>query len=107
MKYAVKCGVETCKYLGVIVNKSDTSEQEINSRIEEAKRATKQLNSVLWSTEINRKTKISVSKVTVENIALYGTDIWKMAEPQKKRLKPMEMVYWRRTYLTVSTEGKE
>ena len=89
-------GVDSYKYLGIKITNCGTSEAEIKTRVNQGRVVTKQLNSVLWSSQIKNNTKIRIYKTIVESIATYGAEVWETTEQMKKKLLAMEMGYWRR-----------
>lgn len=85
------------KYLGVTFTESGTSNEDINNKIGQGRRTIKQLNSVLWSDKITKETKTTIYKSIVESIATYGSEVWEVTEKNKKKLKALEMDFWRRS----------
>ena len=77
------------------------SNQEIKVRIGQAKTATKQLNSLLWSPRITKNNKIRIYKTIVESIGLYGAELWEINK-RNKSIRAMELDYWRRCCRPVS-----
>ena len=64
------------KYLGVIITSDGNSNQEIKSRIEQAKTATRKLNNLLRCTHITKRNNTRMYKAIVESILLYGAELW-------------------------------
>ena len=57
---------------------------------------TSKSNSILWSKNINRYTKLRIFKSLVESTATYGSEIWTLNKQQKSRINAMENNYLRR-----------
>ena len=53
------------------------------------------LNSVLWNDKITMKTKKMVFSTIVESIVTYGSETWEINKRNEKRLKALEMDFWR------------
>ena len=84
------------KYLGVTISNSANSNDEIHSRMGQARAATRQLNSLLWDNAITKSTKIRLFKVVVESIATYGAELWEINKAYKSKILATEMDFWRR-----------
>jgi len=84
------------KYLGVIMTKEGNSNEEIDNKIIQGKKAIGKLNSVLWNDKITLKTKKMIFSTIVESIVTYGSETWEINKRNEKRLKALEMDYWRR-----------
>jgi len=93
----VKC-CQTYKYLGTILTDQGGSEEEIKHRIRQGKSAIRQLHSIIWNKNIANKVKIRIYKTIVESISLYGAELWEISKNNEKKLKAMEMEFWRRSY---------
>lgn len=89
--------VDTYKYLGVTFAKKSSTETEIRKRIGQGRAITKQLNGVLWNSQIRPVTKRRIYKTIVESVATYGAEVWDMTQQLKNKLKAMEMTFWRRS----------
>jgi hypothetical protein len=66
-------GVERFKYLGLTLNKYGRKDDEITLRINK-RRNSGALNSLLWSTNITRKTKKRLYSAIFKSNILYYTD---------------------------------
>ena len=84
------------KYLGVIITKEGNSNEDIDNKIIQGTKAIGKLNSVLWNDKINLKTKKMIFSTIVESIVTYGSETWGINRINEKRLKALEMDYWRR-----------
>ena len=65
------------KYLGVMLTKEGTSNEEIDNKIIQGRKAIGKLSSVLWNDEITMKTKQMIFSTIVESIITYGSETWK------------------------------
>jgi len=84
------------KYLGVIITKEGNSNEDIDNKIIQGRKAIGKLNSVLWNDKITLKTKKIIFSTIVESIVTYGSETWGINKINEKRLKALEMDYWRR-----------
>lgn len=89
--------VKSFKYLGVTLSSVGRSYQDITNKIGQGKRVIRQLNSILWSDKITRKTKTTIYKTIIESICTYGAETWEMTKRDRSRLTALEMDYWRRS----------
>ncbi|XP_050497794.1 uncharacterized protein LOC126878967 [Diabrotica virgifera virgifera] len=87
---------EVFKYLGVQISSKAGSNDEIHSRIGQARSATRQLHGLLWSNKITKENKRRMYKTITESIGLYGAELWEINQRNKSKIKAMEMNYWRR-----------
>src|SRR5215510_2607107 len=85
------------KYLGVIITKEGTSNEEIDNKIIQGRKAIGKLNSVLWNDKITMKTKKMIVSTIVESIVTYGSETWEINNRNEKRQKALEMDFWRRS----------
>lgn len=85
------------KYLGVTISNEGTSKKEINIRKIKAQQAVNKLNSVLWSKQITKQTKLRIYGAIVESIMLYGAETWEITKRERQRLEAVEMDYLRRS----------
>ena len=92
------------KYLGVMLMKEGTSNEEIDNKIIQGRKAIGKLNSVLWNDKITMKTKQMIFSTTVESIITYGSETWEVNKRNEKRLKAVEMDFWRRACVVSSME---
>ena len=51
---------------------------------------------VLWNDKITMKTKKMIFSTIVESIVTYGSETWEINKRNEKRLKALEMDFWRR-----------
>ena len=76
--------------------KESTSNEEIDNKIIQGRKAIGKLNSVLWNDKITMKTKQMIFSTIVESIITYGSETWEVNRRNEKRLKAVEMDFWRR-----------
>jgi len=76
--------------------KEGTSNEEIDNKIIQGRKAIGKLNSVLWNDKITMKTKQMIFSTTVESIITYGSETWEVNKRNEKRLKAVELDFWRR-----------
>jgi hypothetical protein len=85
--------IETVKefcYLGVIINNKNSEEQDIKHRITKANRAYFDLNKVLASKIISRRTKIRIYKTIIYPILTYGSETWILNKKEERQLIVLE-----------------
>lgn len=70
------------------------SKKYTTSRIGQARVATKQLSSLLWSNRITKNDKIIMYKPIVESIELYGADLWKLWNLTRKTRQKLKQSRW-------------
>jgi hypothetical protein len=46
---------------------------------------------ILWSKDIRKKRKLSIYNVLIKNSILYGSETWRPAENNKRRVEATEM----------------
>lgn len=92
------------KYLGSIITKQGTSEEDIKARLGQARTCIKQLNSVLWDKHITKSTKIRIYSTIVESIMTYGAETWVINKRNKSKINAVEMECWRRCCRVVRTD---
>ena len=85
------------KYLGSIISADGTSKKDIENRTQQGKKAIRLLNSLLWSTKIKLKTKMTIYTTIVEPILTYGCECWQITEKGKKMVDTVEMDFLRRS----------
>src|SRR5215475_1750615 len=83
------------KYLGVTITKEGTSNEDTENKIIQGRRAIGKLNSVLWNDKITMKTKKMIFSTIFESKITYGSETWEINNRNEKRLKALEMDFWR------------
>jgi hypothetical protein len=66
------------------------------NRIEQARKAKRTLNSLLWTKHISLNTKKRIFYAVVESILSYGCEIWTLDYRLKKKLLSIKTDFWRR-----------
>ena len=89
------------KYLGTIISEEGTTKRDLHNRTQQAKRAVRTLNSLLWSNKIRIKTKMTIDIAIVEPILTYGSECWQFSKEDKKKIETVEMDYLRRMRYTL------
>ena len=56
-----------------------------------------QYRPLLWSSKINRSTKIQLYRCIVEPITTYGAECWQLTSKAQRQLKTLEMDFLRRS----------
>lgn len=85
------------KYLGVTITNEGVREKDILNKVAQGTRTIQLLNPILWSKKITKTTKKMLYKTIVQNISTYGSEIWTINKKCERRLKSLEMNYWRRS----------
>lgn len=69
-------GTSKFKYLGFVISKNATTEEEIKSRLGQTRTSIRQLNSLLWNRHITKTTKKRIYESIVQSIMTYGAENW-------------------------------
>lgn len=86
----------TFKYLGTMVCSTGTCKQDIDSKIIMGKRATRALHGLLWNEILTLDTKKRLFHSIVENVVLYGAEMWPLTRAVRDRIRTVELDYMRR-----------
>jgi len=89
--------VQSYKYLGSKITNDGKSETEIKSRIAQVKQAFYKKRNLFTANTINLKTRKSLIKSFVWNVALYGAETWTILKAEKKKIEAFETWCWKRT----------
>ena len=92
-------------YLGVLINNRNEEEQEIKYRIMKANRAYFDLNKVLASKLISRRTKIRIYKTIIYPILTYGSETWILNKKEEKQLIVFENKILRKIFGPINEEN--
>lgn len=92
-------GKNKFKYLGFIISKKGTTEEEINSRLGQTRSCIRQLHPIIWNTHITKNTKQRIYNTIVRSIMTYGAENWVINKKNKNKITATEMEYWRRCCL--------
>ncbi|KAG7309934.1 hypothetical protein JYU34_004449 [Plutella xylostella] len=79
-------GVAKFKYLGCTITDTNTREQEIDIRVQNALRCSAALHKVLVSKLLSRKTKIRIYKTVIRPILMYGSEAWTLTLKEENKL---------------------
>lgn len=77
---------ETFKYLEVKCTSTGESNDEIKTRLGQARAPTRHPKSMLWSNKITINNKIKMYKAIVECIGLYGAELWGINKRKKFKI---------------------
>ncbi|KAF2886445.1 hypothetical protein ILUMI_19728, partial [Ignelater luminosus] len=72
------------KYLGSIISQEEASTKDTQSRLQQGQKCISILNSLLWSSKIKLKTKMTIYRTIVEPIMTYGSECWQLTAKDKK-----------------------
>jgi hypothetical protein len=78
--------------------------KELLNRIQQARKATTALYSLLWSKYISVDTKKLLFYTVIETISSYCWETWTLDYKLKKKLLSTEMSFWRRVVRTKSNK---
>lgn len=67
------------------------SELDIGKLVTSARKAIGMLNPILWSSNIQMKTKHLIYNAIVQNILLYAAETWTISEKLQKKIAATEM----------------
>lgn len=90
-------GCDKFKYLGFLITKKGTTEDEIASRLGQTRAAIRQLNPILWSKRITNKNKTRICDTIIRSIMTYGAECWVMNQKVQNKITATEMEYLRRS----------
>ena len=93
--------IEFCqkyKYLGVIFDTSGTDDKEIRSRVIKARKCIACLNGILWNKDIRKERKLNIYKALIKSGLLCGSETWRLAENNKRRVEATVMDAPRRSF---------
>ncbi|XP_045464765.1 uncharacterized protein LOC123674005 [Harmonia axyridis] len=90
--------IQPCEeYLGVEFDTSGTDDNEIRSRVIEARKVIGCLNGILWSKNITRSRKFNIYNTMIKSQLTYGSETWRLTERNKRRIEAPEMDALRRS----------
>jgi hypothetical protein len=92
--------IEFCqeyKYLGITFDTSGTDNNEIRSRVIQARKCIAYLNGILWSKHIRKESKLNIYNALIISSLLYGSETWRLTESNKRRVEATEMDALRRS----------
>ena len=83
--------VDAFKYLGSIVSKDGSIDEEVRCRLQAAWNNWKRTSGVLCDRRISARVKGKVYKAVVRPALLYGSETWAMKKTQEKKIEVAEM----------------
>ncbi|CAG9839630.1 unnamed protein product [Diabrotica balteata] len=83
-------------YLGTIINKEWTNNQEIRARIAKARSTYNRIGAFFKSHNFSLDTKVRMLRCYVFSVLLYGVESWTLNEVMSKKLEAFEMWLYRR-----------
>jgi len=99
--------VPNFKYLGVDVNESANSHEEINHRIIAGNKCYFSLVPLFKSKLLSRRTKIRIYKALVKSIVLYTCGVWASTKIDEKKMTFERKILWRIFGPKNNTENNE
>ncbi|KAL1447433.1 hypothetical protein WDU94_013960 [Cyamophila willieti] len=88
--------VHNFKYLGTNITENTSSETEIKSRIEQARRAFTNMKNFFVRNDLSLGLRIRMIRCYIFSILLYGCESWTMNLAMEKRIEAFEMYLYRR-----------
>lgn len=88
--------VQSFKYLGCCVNEKWSFDQEVRSRIEQARAAFFRMRGVLCNRNLALKTRIRLLKCYIIPVLLYGHEGWTLTKALEAKLQAFELWLYRR-----------
>ncbi|KAG7296948.1 hypothetical protein JYU34_019852 [Plutella xylostella] len=79
-------GVVKFKYLGCTINATNSRDDEINIRVQNALRCSAALHKVLTSRLLSRSTKLRIYKTIIRPILMYGCEAWTLTLKEENKL---------------------
>ena len=89
-----KC--DSFKYLGSHISSLGTCQKDIDSKIALGRQATRVLHGLIWNKNISKEVKKMMFHSLVENIMLYGAEMWPVTQKTRDRIRTVELDYMRR-----------
>ena len=91
-------GVNSFKYLGTIVNNTNTIKEEISKRLLVGNRAYFANIKLFTSRLLSRATKFRLYKTLIRPVVCYGAETWTLSEMNSNKLRIFERRIVRRIY---------
>jgi len=79
--------VDEFTYLGNIVSKKGTTDEDIQARIGKARQAFAMLRPLWWSTALTTRTKLRIFGSNVKAVLFYGSETWRLTKRLKQKLQ--------------------
>ncbi|KAK4876924.1 hypothetical protein RN001_009430 [Aquatica leii] len=93
----VKLLLYITNYLGTIVDKDGIGKQEIQQKVQSARKAIGTLNAIWWDKHISKKNKKRIGQTMVKKVLGYGSEVWTIKEDDKRKIMAVEMDHLRRS----------
>ena len=87
---------QTFRYLGSTVHQDGTCSRDIEIKIARGKQATKALHGLIWNNNLTKENKNRIFQSIVQNIVLYGAEMWPMTTTIRNKIRTVELDYLRR-----------
>ena len=97
--------VDSFRYLGSMVNASNTMEEEVMTRIAAAAKCRWSVDSILKSKDVSRATKLRLYTSVIRPVATYACEAWTLTKELERRLYVFENGILRRIYGNVRDEA--
>lgn len=98
--------VNNFTYLGVIVNRHNNIQEEINKRILNSNKCYFAMIHLFKSKYLTRTTKVRLYKTLIKPVLTYGSETWVLTEHDKSRLAVFERKILRKVYGPVKENGE-
>jgi len=98
--------VDSCKYLGTLVNKMNNRSVEVIARLKMANRAYHGLQNHMKSRNISRNIKTLLCKTLIRLVLPYGAETWVLSNQDEHRLSIFERKILQRIYGPVTDGGR-
>lgn len=85
------------KYLGTIITDDGKVDEDITTRLAMGRNAIKALHSLIWNNVLRQDTKRRIFHSVVENIILYGAEMWPLTKRRRDRIRSVELDFMRRS----------
>jgi len=85
-----------CMYLGTKIDQSGDNTTEIKHRISQTRKAINALNSFWWHKNITKNRKLCIYQTIIQNILVYGAELWQIPTREINKILPTEMDVLRR-----------
>jgi len=88
--------VSSIKYLGTILNDNGNINQEIRSKIEQARRSFLDMKNVFTRKELNLDLRVRMLRCYIFSMLLYGCESWTLSPETERKITSFEMYLYRR-----------
>lgn len=98
-------GCRAFTYLGSVLHQDGKCLRDIETKIARGKQATRTLHGIIWNKTISKENKKRIFNSIVQNIVLYGAEVWPLTTRVRDKIRTVEMDYMRRC-LQLTREDK-